>query len=153
MVFIDTGAFVGRYVARDQYHETAEMGWSDLKRKGLRCYTSSFVVDETLTLLGRRASYDFAAERGRRIYASKAIEILRPEERDEVQALTWFEKFADQGVSFTDCVSFALMKRYRLQIAFSFDAHFDRAGFPRWPQPTAPQYWLNEPPHPPYGSD
>jgi predicted nucleic acid-binding protein len=40
-----------------------------------------------------------------------------------------FAKFADQRVSFTDCVSFILMRRHRLARAFTFDRHFGDAGF------------------------
>ena len=40
-----------------------------------------------------------------------------------------FAKFADQQVSFTDCVSFVLMRRNRLERAFTFDRHFASAGF------------------------
>jgi hypothetical protein len=48
---------------------------------------------------------------------------------DELKAIRLFRKFADQRVSFTDCVSFTLMKRNKLTIAFTFDAHFRLAGF------------------------
>jgi len=42
-------------------------------------------------------------------------------------------KFADQGVSFTDCLSFRLMKRHRIRSVFGFDHHFTAAGFRVWP--------------------
>jgi uncharacterized protein len=38
-------------------------------------------------------------------------------------------KYADQGVSFTDCVSFAIMRRHKIRTAFTFDRHFKLAGF------------------------
>jgi uncharacterized protein len=38
-------------------------------------------------------------------------------------------KYSDQRVSFTDCISFVLMKRERVKIAFTFDRHFSLAGF------------------------
>jgi len=132
LLFIDTGPFLARYLERDQHHQEARQGWLELASQPYRCYTSSFVIDEFLTLLARRSTGSFAAERGYRIYASQKLEILRPEAEDEHEALKWLERFSDQRVSFTDCISFVLMRRYRVQIAFSFDRHFETAGFIRW---------------------
>jgi predicted nucleic acid-binding protein len=95
--------------------------------------TSSFVLDETFTLLGRRSSYAFAADRARALLGSTALTILRPEADDEARAVELFAKFADQKVSFTDCVSFVLMRRHRLARAFTFDRHFADAGFELMP--------------------
>ncbi len=134
MIFIDTSAFIARYLERDAHHIRAVKAWKNLPRKGIQTYTSNFVLDETITLLGRRSDYHFAAERARNLYASRSLEILRPDHEDESDALRWFEKFADQGVSFTDCVSFVLMKKKRIKTAFAFDRHFADAGFVRWPQ-------------------
>src|ERR1017187_5410831 len=132
MTFIDTGAFLARYLRNDQHHKAATVLWNKIRVTRERCITSNFVLDETFTLLARRASYAFAAEKARIIYASSALEILRPESLTELAALNWFEKFADQEVSFTDCVSFALMREADIRQAFSFDAHFERAGFKTW---------------------
>ena len=134
MIFIDAGSFLARYVARDQYHHEAKAGWGELQAFGHRCLTSNFVLDELLTLLARRTSYSFAAERARSLFTSKLLEILRPDGDDELRALGYFEKFADQRVSFTDCVSFAFMKKRRIRRVFSFDRHFALAGFELWPQ-------------------
>jgi len=41
----------------------------------------------------------------------------------------FFEKYADQDVSFTDCVCFALMRAHNIQRVFTFDRHFRLAGF------------------------
>ena len=38
-------------------------------------------------------------------------------------------KYADQRVTFTDCVSFAIMRRRRIRTAFTFDRHFEARGF------------------------
>ena len=48
-------------------------------------------------------------------------------------ALPWMKKFADQGVSFVDATSFALMRRENIRHVFSFDRHFATAGFRLWP--------------------
>ena len=133
MIFVDTGAFLGRCLPSDQFHARAVAGWKKVADKGERCCTSSFILDETLTLLARRADYAFAAERGRAMRSSRMLEIARPSEKIEDEALDLFEKFADQRVSFTDCVSFALMRERHIKRVFTFDAHFERAGFELWP--------------------
>ena len=129
MIFIDAGAFLARYLSHDQYHDRAKGTWSKLISSRESCFTSNFVLDETITLLGRRAGYDFALERAKNIYASQVITVFRPDERDEVKALAYFGKYADQHVSFTDCISFVLMKREKINRVFSFDRHFELAGF------------------------
>lgn len=134
MIFLDTGAFIARYFARDQYHSEAQAAWKELHASTRRCVTSNFVLDETFTLLARRTSYAFAAQRARGLLTSDQLEILRPGHDDELRALELFEKLADQKVSFTDCVSFVLMKKHRIRRAFSFDGHFALAGFELWPE-------------------
>ena len=133
-VFVDTGAFVARYIERDPFHRDAQSAWRQLAARRGGLATSSFVLDETFTLLARRASYAFAAERARVLLHSSRLAILRPDAQDELHALQWFEKFADHEISFTDAVSFALMKRHRIRRAFTFDCDFADAGFEIWPE-------------------
>ena len=129
MVFIDTGAFLARHLPGDAHHDSAVAGWKQLGKKHARCFTSNFVIDETLTLLARATGYRFAAERARNLYTSSSLTILRPDLEDELAAVQLFTRYADQRVSFTDCVSFVLMKRNRIRKAFSFDRHYEYAGF------------------------
>ena len=134
MIFIDTGPFLARHVQRDAHHEQAVAGWRRLAAERTRCATSNFVLDEAFTLLARRAGYPFAAERARRVLSSPSLIILRPGPEDEAGAVEFFEKYADQEVSFTDCISFVLMRRHRIKRVFGFDRHFQRAGFDLWPE-------------------
>lgn len=129
MIFIDTGAFLARYVPQDEHNRRARRAWSQIERSRTPCFTSNFVLDETFTLLGRRSSYAFAADRAQALLASEALTILRSDADDEARAVHLFAKFADQRVSYTDCVSFALMRRHGLNRAFTFDRHFADAGF------------------------
>lgn len=133
MIFIDTGAFLGRYLANDQYHRSALSFWEELVSSGENCFTSNFVLDETFTLLGRWAGYDFAVQRAKNIYASPSLTIFRPEHEDEMKAIQLFGKYSDKLVSFTDCISFVLMRREQIKRVFSFDSHFEFAGFHRLP--------------------
>ena len=129
MIFVDTGAFIGRYIAKDEHHRLSTSSWSVLEKSKERLFTSNFVLDETFTLLGRRAGYAFAAARARAILSSSAIMILRPTKYDEIEAVKLFEKYADQFVSYTDCISFVLMSSNKIERAFTFDSHFGMAGF------------------------
>jgi len=151
VIFIDTGAFVARHLPRDQHHASAVAGWEQLGRRGWRCLTTSFIVDETVTLLARRAGARFAAERApvtllarragarfaaeraRAMLTSERLTIVRPTADDELAALELLEKFEDKALSFTDCISFVTMRARGATKAFAFDRHFRQAGFTLWP--------------------
>lgn len=146
MIFVDTGAWLGRLHPRDQYHRLASDTWREIALHEEPCSTSSLVLTELFTLLGRRVGHGAAAQRAREIYRSDAMEVLRPTEDDEMKALAYFEKFADQAVGFTDCVSFALMRRHRIQRVFTFDRHFALAGFEAVPGHVSAAGWISEGP-------
>ena len=134
MIFIDTGAFLARHLSKDQNHRQAISFWKSIQKKGEACVTSNFVLDETLTLLGRRAGYGFAAQRARNIYASESLTIIRPDKNDELKAIDFFEKYSDHRLSFTDCISVVLMQNKKIKRVFSFDHHFQILGFQKYPQ-------------------
>ena len=131
MIFVDSGAFLGRLIKRDQHHTSAVLGWKQLRRDVV---TSNLVIAETLTLLGRWIDHEFAAAWGRDAMTLATWEVLRPDHGDEIEALEMFEKFADERIGFADCVSFALMRKHGIRQAFTFDRHFEDAGFERWPR-------------------
>jgi predicted nucleic acid-binding protein len=129
MIFIDTCAFLARYLVKDQHHKNALKKWSKLQKSNSKMYTSNFVLDEMITLLGRWVGADFAIQKAYSIYHSESFVILRPDETDEFLALGLCKKFSDKRISFTDCISFSLMKRHKIENVFSFDRHFTDAGF------------------------
>ncbi|HSU82139.1 MAG TPA: PIN domain-containing protein, partial [Thermoanaerobaculia bacterium] len=100
MIFVDSGAFIGRYLRDDQYFSSTVRTWGELTRDRERLATSNFILDEVFTQLARRAGYSFAADKARRIYSARSVLILRPSEDHERMALDYFEKYADQKVSF-----------------------------------------------------
>jgi len=126
LIFVDTGASLALHRERDQYHREATHLWKTLKPPYV---ISSHVVDELATSLGRLAGFRYAADRIADLYASPEIDVLTSVREDELEALRWMREYADQRVSFTDCVSFALMRRHRIRTAFTFDRHFRLAGF------------------------
>ena len=133
MIFIDTGAFVARHVIKDQHHFEALPVWAQILHHDIRCFTSNFVIEETITLIAQRTDYAFAHRIARLLYSTPDLEILRTDRDMELKALEFFNKYADQEISFTDCISFVLMQVHRLTRVFCFDRHFDTPGFIRIP--------------------
>ena len=129
MIFIDTGPFLAQRLSRDPYRKQSLSVWKRLEQSNERLATSNFVLDELITLLAKRASCAFAFDAVRGLYDSSRLSILRPESEDEILALGLMRQFADPEISFTDYLSFALMKRNRIRKAFTFDKHYKIAGF------------------------
>jgi predicted nucleic acid-binding protein len=127
--FIDTGAFLARYIVKDQHHKSALLKWNKLQKANTKLYTTNFILDELITLLGRWVGEEFSLEKAYNIYHSEVFIILRPDESDEMQALEYYKKFKDKKIGFTDCISFTLMKKNKISNVFSFDRHFSDAGF------------------------
>lgn len=128
-LFIDTGAYLAQFYKKDSYNQIASQTWIKMQ-KGKRLFvTTNHVFDELATLLGRRRDYSYAARKMKEIYMSDII-IERPEEEDEKRALEYFTKYADQNISFTDCLSFVIMHKFEIKDVFTFDKkHFEYAGF------------------------
>ena len=129
MIFVDTGALLARHLPSDQHHEAATAIWQQLASSSERLATTNLVIAEYLTLLARRTTPAFAAERGKALYGSDALAVLRPTEAEETQAILLMEKLGPSGVGFVDCVSFAIMQANSIRTAFTFDHHFVAAGF------------------------
>jgi len=130
-LFVDTGAFLAKEIQRDQHHLAAIATWNQLSGSPEALYTSEHCMDETATLLARRTNSAFAADWGAD-FLGCGITVLQAESADWENSFRLMRKFADQGVSFTDCLSFVLMKRHRIRSVFGFDHHFAAAGFTLW---------------------
>lgn len=133
MIFIDTGAFVARYRASDDWHDSAVNGWGRLERSSCPCYTTNLVVADALKLIGWYGGQIRAVRLGRQILSSSEIKILRSGPNEELQSLQLMEQFADQNLGFVDSVSMVFMRQRRLTTVFGFDKHFELAGFKLWP--------------------
>jgi predicted nucleic acid-binding protein len=63
---------------------------------------------------------------------SRALEIAFPVASHHRAALAWLSRFSDQPITYTDAVSFAVMRARDCQYAISFDHDFAVAGFTPW---------------------
>jgi predicted nucleic acid-binding protein len=63
----------------------------------------------------------------RDVIASATIKV-RPTPNDERRAVGILEAYSDKDFSFTDAVSFSVMERLGVSVAFSFDRHLLQYG-------------------------
>jgi uncharacterized protein len=127
--FVDSGAWIALALSRDPLHPPAREQWDILQRAGARLHTSIPVVIETFTFLERNAHRDVALAWKESIYEPRTVKILPCELRDLEQSWEYFRRADLQKLSAVDATSFAVMKRSRIRLAFTFDHHFSVAGF------------------------
>ena len=128
-VFVDTSGFYALLVKHDDRHAAASRVLRDAQRRKRRFVTSDYVLDETATLLKARGHGHLLRAFFENVLASGVcrIEWTEPDRFHTVQA--FFHKHVDQPWSFTDCLSFCIMKELRLSEALTKDGHFHEAGF------------------------
>lgn len=130
-LFIDTSAFYALEDASDEHHDEAVAIQRWCLRHRPLLFTSHHVVDESVTLIGGRLRPDRAVRFAKSLFASRIIQIVRTDEALEQAALNVYARLNDARVSFTDCLSFAIMRAIDIPVAFAFDRHFERVGFRR----------------------
>ncbi len=132
-VFVDTGAWIALADTDDDYHAQATKILPSVLKDFRNVLTSNLVIAESYILmlheLGYRASQEFLNN----ITASFRIKVIYSTQEVEEDAKAILKKYTDQDFSYTDAVSFAIMKKHKIEKAFSFDKHFTTAGFTRIP--------------------
>lgn len=125
-IFVDTSAWYAFVRADDPDHAAVKQ---TLEQWEGRLVTTDFVFDETVTLIQARLGHAAAVRVGAALRSGEAAELLRLLPEDEEDAWDLFKRHRDKGYSFTDCTSFALMRRLRIPLAAATDRHFQQAGF------------------------
>ena len=101
----------------------------EAKRTGISFISTDYVLDETATLLRARGLTKLLAEFFRLAEESQALTLEWTSPGRFAAARKFMLKHLDQEFSFTDCVSFVVMKEFRLTDALATDNHFRIAGF------------------------
>ena len=126
---MDTSAFLAIKNRRDTLHNDAVTIKGRLLDAGVWLLTTDYVLDESYTIIRLRAGHRAAVEFGEELRASRLVRIEYLTLDAIEEAWTLFKRFKDKEFSFTDCTSFALMRRLGLREALAFDGHFTQAGF------------------------
>src|SRR5258708_39876638 len=128
-VFVDSGAWIALALSRDPLHAQAREQWDLLHGAGAKLHTSVPVVIETFTFLDRNANRDVALAWRESVHQLQTMKILPCELRDLEESWKYFRRTDLHKLSAVDATSFAIMKRSRIRVAYTFDHHFAVVGF------------------------
>jgi uncharacterized protein len=124
-LFVDTGAWYALADRKDPDHlRVAEF----LEGQPLRLVTTNFIFDETVTLLRYRLGFVAAKSFGDHLLRAGIATLLPVIRRDETRAWEIFTRYRDKSFSFTDCTSFAVMQRLKIDSAVAMDDDFRAFG-------------------------
>ena len=126
MIFLDTSAIYAWTDARDTNHEAAVKRLQEILNRGEQLVTHNYVLLETITLIQARLGLSAAVKL---VKDSWQFEIDWVDKHIHDLSTAALEKSAKRGVSLVDQVSFLIMKRRNLTMAFDFDLHFKAEGF------------------------
>ena len=129
-IFVDTSGWYAYARGDDPAHGAAREA---LEKWEGRLVTTDYVFDETVTLARARLGAAAAAKIGDALLDAGVVALVRLLPEDFEDAWESFKKSKDKGWSFTDCTSFAVMRRLRLHAAVATDRHFRQAGFEALP--------------------
>lgn len=135
-IFVDTSAWDAIADAGDPNHEMSLL-FNDEIADRCRLVVTNYVLDELYTLLMMNVGYQRTVDFKRKldVLAQEGILVIIWVSEDiATEAWTVFEQFnVDKQWSFTDCVSYVVMKQREIVEAFAFDHHFAQMGFARLP--------------------
>lgn len=128
-VFADTGFWVARISPDDQLHDIARDASRALGSAPI--VTSELVLVETLNTFSGGGAF----ARGR---AARVVETIRADPQMDIvaqtpalfaDALALYRERSDKAWSLTDCTSFVIMRKRKIEAALAHDRHFEQAGF------------------------
>ncbi len=126
-VFVDASAYLALLDREDSHHVEAAAILTWLADHRFRQFTTNTLVIEThallLSSLGNTRARRFLED----IAESNTV-IVRARFHDEERAKAILFKYTDKDFSFADAISFTIMERLRISLAFTFDRHFAQYG-------------------------
>lgn len=127
--FVDTGAWIALADRNDQHHDSAQDLYNAIQKRNIPLVITDYIFDETVTWLHYKIGHDIACGWGNKMLNSHMVGIVKISDGHINPAWDIFQKYYDQKFSFTDCVSFAVMKSLGIDTAFAYDSHFSTMGF------------------------
>jgi predicted nucleic acid-binding protein len=134
-VFVDTSALLALIDDADERHDAADQAFRFLLH-GERLVTHNYVVVEAVSLVQRRLGAPAARDLVDRLLP--LVRTIWVDESSHEAAVAALVASGSKRISLVDWTSFAIMRRERIDDAFTFDADFVAQGFRVVPPPQDP---------------
>jgi predicted nucleic acid-binding protein len=126
-VLVDSSANLALLNRRDRNHEAAKAIQEWLIDQHYRPYTTNVMLIEshalTLSVLGGPHANRFL-----RAAMQSALVVVRVRASDESRARRILDQYDDKSFSYNDAISFSVMERLEIDLAFTFDSDFRQYG-------------------------
>ena len=127
-VFVDSSVYLALLDADDEHHSEATQLLQELAQARYRQFTTNVLLIEShaliLSVLGRTQAAQFLKD----MQESNTV-VIRARAADEERAKQILFQYDDKDFSFADAISFAVMERLAIRLAFTFDRDFAQYGF------------------------
>ncbi|MCL4418410.1 MAG: PIN domain-containing protein [Actinobacteria bacterium] len=128
-IFVDTSALLPLSDKSDGDHIKMSNIFKEITKNSVELIITDHVFSEILTLIKRKMNSYHAIKMGDLIRQSEIIEVYSPSNTDKELAWDIFKKYSDQDFSYTDCISFAVMKNLKIKEVLTLDKDFSIFGF------------------------
>ena len=132
--FADSSGWIALFDPDDKRYALVQNWVREISEHDHRLVTTDYILDETITHLVATVNHNKAESFAVWVLAQKRLQIVHIDEELWDEALALFRRYDDKEFSFTDCTSFAVMQRLKINDAFSFDHHFKQMSFRLWPR-------------------
>jgi hypothetical protein len=122
--YLDTSALIALSDRRDKNHGTAKTYLEFALDNGVRFVVGRNVVTEYVDGVTKRVGKNKGIEELNNILNSKLLVIEKIRDEDWSKAIEYFKKYKSTKIDLTDCISFSIMERLKLETAFTFDSDF-----------------------------
>lgn len=129
-IFIDADAFVSLLDKKDPNHKKAQKINDYIEELNHTLFTSNFAIGEVITVVSQNVGHRLAVAFGKKLFAEE-IFIIDVSRQHSIEALKRFAQQKSKNARFTDFINMVLMDELKIDTIFSFDKHYQKAGYRR----------------------
>ncbi len=122
--YLDTSALIALGDKKDRNHDVAKAYLESAVDRGVRFVVGKNVLVEYIDGITKRIGKGTGIEELDNILNSRLVLVERDRDEDWSKTLEYFRKYSDARIDLTDCISFSIMERLKMDTAFTFDSDF-----------------------------